>query len=300
MSKPNVQLLFSIHPGTMTHPEEVEQDSDAPNPDAGFKTLGMLTEDELDIGPDGSFTIYVGGPARKDRYLATEPVACSFGCRQMLLDWTTTPLRLSIRRLDQATNEKPDIAGAKKAVLSHLEDFVRFWATFPDVWLGGVKTNEVCPPAPRDGGWGYMAGVNFKLAYDEAAIITLHPGRFKYMGFQLTDPWLIGPDNGRRQSSLNLSQSMPNADGSYTYVISSVDPGVANWLDTCGMSEGFGIMRWQGFPDDVEIAELFHDFSIVKLSEIENFPEPARITSAERSQQLEERVASFFSRYSAV
>jgi hypothetical protein len=302
LAYPIIQILFSISAGTMTHPAEVKQvEGAAPNPDAGiFTILGNLSEDELNIAPDGTFKITIGGEPTGDNHLPTEPVPCSFGCRQMLLDWKTTPLRLTIRRLDTVSRNSLEMAALKQAVLADLGDYVRFWAKFGGVWLGGVKTNDVAPPTVREGGWGFIGGVNFKLAPGEAALITIHPGAAKYVALQVTDPWMVGPDNGRRQSCLNLAQSTPDADGRYTYVISPVDPGVANWLDSCGMDEGFGIMRWQGFPGGAsDNSGLFHDFRIAGLSEVAELAGVARITPQLRSKQLAARRDSYFNRFSA-
>ena len=219
----------------------------------------------------------------------------------MLLDWTATPLRLTLKRLDKQDRKELDLAELKQTVLADLANVVRFWARFPDVWLGGVTTNGFAAPAPREGGWGFIGGVNFKLAPGEAAIVTTHPGQAAYMGFQLTDPWMIGPDNARRQSCLNRSQSTPDVDGRYTYVISPVDPGVANWLDTCGMNEGLGLMRWQGFRGGAtDNSGLFHGFRVVKLSEIDTLNGVARITPEERSRRLAARRTSYASRFAAV
>lgn len=302
LSKPVVQLLFSIAGGTMTHPAKVENTSGQPNPDAGIMSvLGMLDENDLNIASDGSFRVIVGGEKIEGNYLPTKPVPCGFGCRQMLMDWTTTPLRLTLKRLDKQDPRQLDLGKLKEVVLADLANVVRFWAGFPDVWLGGVAVNSVAEPAPREGGWGFIGGVHFKLAPGEAAVVTMHPGEAAYMGFQLTDPWMVAPDNGRNQSCLNRSQSVPDADGRYTYVIAPVDPGVANWLDTCGMNEGLGLMRWQGFPGGAkDNSGLFHGFRIVKLSEIDDLEGIVRVTPEERSIQLAARQESYFSRFRAV
>jgi hypothetical protein len=94
---------------------------------------------------------------------------------------------------------------------------------------------------------------------------------------------------------------VPDADGRYTYVISRVDPGVASWLDTCGMNEGLGLMRWQGFPGGAtDNSGLFQDFRIIKMSEIDQLKGVARITPEERSKQLSARQDRYFSRFRAV
>jgi hypothetical protein len=301
-SKPLVQLLFSIAGGTMTHPVKVENTSGQPNPDAGIMSiLGQLDEKDLNIGPDGSFRLIVGGERTAGNWLPTKPAPCAFGCRQIVMDWTTTPLRLTLKRLDRQAPSTLDFAELKATVLADLANVVRFWAGFPDVWLGGVAVNSFAPPAVREGGWGFIGGVHFKLAPGEAAVVKVHPGQAAYMGFQLTDPWMLSPDNGRRQACLNQAQSTPDADGRYTYVISPVDPGVANWLDTCGLNQGLGLMRWQGFPGGAsDNSGLFHGFRIVKLSEIDALEGVARVTPEERSKRLAARRDSYFSRFAAV
>ncbi len=302
LSKPLVQLLFTMVGGTMTHPVKVDKAERETNPDAGImNVLGMLDENDLDIAADGSFRFVVGPQGTDGARLTSLPVPCAFGCRQIVMDWDTPPLHLDIRRLDKQEPRPLDMAELNAAVLADLANVVKFWAGFPDVWLGGPKVNTSAPPSARDGGWGFIGGVHFKLEPGEAAVVTMHPGEAAYMGFQLTDPWMIAPDNGRNFTCLNQMQSVADADGRYTYVISPVDPGVANWLDTCGMNQGLGLMRWQGFPGGaVDNSSLFHGFRIVKLSEVAALEGVARVTPEERSHQLAARRKSFFSRFSAV
>lgn len=302
--RPSAQLLFSVFAGTLLHPVEVKQEPGAAvNPDAGlFKSLGNLSDQELTVDADGSFRILLGGaPDGVSNHLPTEPVPCSFGCRQILLDWTTPPLRLSIRRLDQDHVKPVDLEEVRQTVLSDLAKSVRFWAHYPSVWLGGVETNSYAAPAPREGGWGFIGGVNFKLQTGECAVVTMSPGEAAYMGIQMTDPWMIAPDHGRYQTCLNKGQSVPDADGRYSYVISPVDPGVANWIDSCGMNEGMALLRWQGFPGGAkDSSNLFHDYRILPLSELDTMPHIVRITPEQRAHQIAERSQTFFSRFTAV
>ena len=52
-----------------------------------------------------------------------------------------------------------------------------------------------------------------------------------------------------RRSSLNASQIIPEADGSYRIVIAHRDPGVPNWLDTGGHNQGTIFWRFL-LPDE--------------------------------------------------
>jgi hypothetical protein len=55
-------------------------------------------------------------------------------------------------------------------------------------------------------GLGFHPRVNFKLGVGDGVVLTLHPGKAKYMGFQLTDPWKICPNNARSQACLRCCQ----------------------------------------------------------------------------------------------
>ncbi len=57
------------------------------------------------------------------------------------------------------------------------------------------------------------------------------------------NPWLETIHYGRHQSSLNGHQAVVDPDGVARFVLSSGDPGVANWLDTAGHSNGAMLLR---------------------------------------------------------
>jgi hypothetical protein len=59
----------------------------------------------------------------------------------------------------------------------------------------------------------------------------------------LGNPWLETIHYGRHQSSLNGHQAVVDADGIFRAVICATDPGVANWLDTAGHSNGAMLLR---------------------------------------------------------
>jgi hypothetical protein len=59
----------------------------------------------------------------------------------------------------------------------------------------------------------------------------------------LGNPWLETIHYGRHQSSLNGHQALIDSDGILRVVISSRDPGVANWLDSAGHSNGAMLLR---------------------------------------------------------
>jgi hypothetical protein len=258
--------------------------------------IAMITDKDLAIGPDGAFRITLGGSSGGPNQVALEPGQVTLGFRDTLSDWRQRPNRLALRRLDAAPARTSEPAEPRRRVLAKLEDYIRFWSDFPNVWFGGLEPNGHAGPIPRDGGWGFLAGLRYRLAPDEAILVTTTHGGARYTGFQVVDPWMIAPDARRHLASLNLSQAAAGPDGSFTYVIARTDPGVANWLDTAGLGEGYGILRWQGLPPGATKDGLLRDFRVVRLSELANAPGLVRVTPAERRAQLAARVAGYTSR----
>ena len=86
---------------------------------------------------------------------------------------------------------------------------------------------------------------------------------------------MIAPDARRSQCCLNVSQATPDADGAFTYVIAQTDPGVANWLDTTGLHDGFGIMRWQNIPPEMTSVGLIREYRVINLADEVAPREPA-------------------------
>lgn len=283
------QLVLEIDRGTMAEPAKVVGKD--------VQTMvSLVTDRDLAIAPDGSFRIAIGGRASGPNQMASGDGPCMLGVRDLLADWKQRPSRLTLRRLDPGQAKAPTIAELKQRIYAHLPGYVRFWAGFPDIWMGGLKPNTIAKPMGRYGGWGFVAGLRFQLAPDQAIVVTTNRGGARYTGSQLIDPWMIAPDARKNQVSLNLSQATPNADGSYTYVVASRDPGVANWLDTVGMQDGFGILRWQAVPKDATAEGLIGDFRVVPLPDLAKMLGLPRVSPAVRRARVAARAAAYSAR----
>ena len=70
----------------------------------------------------------------------------------------------------------------------------------------------------------YVMG-RFDLADDEAFVVDVGDGGAEYFTVPLSNIWGTTLELVDRTGSLNKAQSAANDDGSYTYVISPVDPG---------------------------------------------------------------------------
>ncbi len=115
--------------------------------------------------------------------------------------------------------------------------------------------------------------------------------------------WGVTTDSARHQNSLNSRQAVPDADGRFTVVVSNTDPGVVNWVDPGGISEGIVMLRWQlltAHPEvDHEPGVTVRKVGIDELSMILS-PSMQLIASAEqRHEQLGARAAAYARRFTA-
>ena len=97
-----------------------------------------------------------------------------------------------------------------------------------------------------------------------------------------------------KNGSLNNSQAKVNQDETYTFILSVNDPGVFNWLDPSGLSEGILTLRWSGFPNDIVGENLFAKSKVMLISNALNeITDDHRISSEERLNQLQVREESY-------
>jgi hypothetical protein len=133
---------------------------------------------------------------------------------------------------------------------------------------------------------------NFDLAPNQALVITTNLAGATYFGIPVQNIWAVTADYWDHQSSLTNAQALPNPDGTYTFVVSSRDPGVYNWVDTTGLRQGTMVLRWQGVPlGNVPSVSG----QVVDLSKLSSALPAGTVfvTPFERALQLAQREAGF-------
>ena len=101
----------------------------------------------------------------------------------------------------------------------------------------GLASLFATPDNQYVGGW-------YKLAEDEALVMTGRAPKCRYCGVQLWSRWLESLEFLYRPVCLNHSQMKLEADGSFRIMVAHRDPGSPNWLDTSGHREGGVVFRW--------------------------------------------------------
>ncbi|WP_033925905.1 hypothetical protein [Sphingomonas sp. 35-24ZXX] len=128
----------------------------------------------------------------------------------------------------------------------------------------------------------------FQLEPDEALIIeTDLPARRPYWNIQLNDPLFNALEYVYRLSSINGHTAKLSSDGRLRAVIALTDPGVPNWLDPAGYTEGGIYGRW--YDCDTEPVPIIKR---VKLAQLRDHlpPDTPVVTPQGRAEELRLRV----------
>jgi len=142
----------------------------------------------------------------------------------------------------------------------------------------------------------YVMG-RFELAPDEAFVVDVSDGGAEYFTVPLSNIWGTTLDLVDRTGSLNKAQSVANEDGTYSYVISPVDPGVANWIDSDGLREAILTLRMAEFGETGPREDLGARGRVVKLDQLDvEVPHLPRVSAQQRATELAERREAYLRR----
>ena len=128
----------------------------------------------------------------------------------------------------------------------------------------------------------------FQFDEGEALIIeTDLPEHRPYWNIQLNDPYFNALEYVYRLSSLNGHTAKVSSDGRFRAVIALEDPGVPNWLDPAGYTEGGIYGRW--FDCDSSPVPLIKRVPLAELRQHLPADTPV-VTPEERAEELRRRV----------
>jgi hypothetical protein len=271
---------------------------------ADLRTLASLPGHRLKVGRDRRFTVTVGPEPAGDRpnHLQSSPQAAQLFIRDTLGDWAAErPNLLVVRRVEPAepAAERADaeigleVAGALDR---YLQDNLRFIAMATRTPPNQFTQPDFSAENGRLVTQGYSFG-HFRLAEDEALVLTVQPGDAPYVVVPLNSLYGTSGDPAGRLASLNNRQADLSPDGSFTVAISLADPGLYNWLDPEGLQEGLVFVRWAGFTGPPATPPAIAA-RLVRLADLETALPPGmrRVTAAERRDQLAARAAAYAAR----
>jgi hypothetical protein len=217
----------------------------------GIAAIANSLVDDLDVDADGNFEAILSADERDGNWLRLAGDHPTLTVRNFLYDWDTETLAsLRIERIgatvdsdsgpiDLAASVSRQIHAVGDFVYDNLKFFLDFGAMPPaNGFIPPMDMSEMGAAAENRPVIG-----RFELAPDEALILEVEPPVGVYWSLSLGNPWLETIHYGRHQSSLNGHQAVVDADGVFRAVLAAHDPGVANWLDTAGHSNGAMLLR---------------------------------------------------------
>jgi hypothetical protein len=272
--------------------------------DANMGTVAVLDGSTMEVSSDRSFTITVDSDPAGDRpnHVQSTPQAHEFYIRDVLLNWERDdPNHLAVQRLGSEPSTpartRDEQADATAAMMAHFADFTGklshgVYKMAPNhfnlAWSAdkvGAMRNQV-----------YVMG-RFDLNPGECFVVDVGDGGAEYFTVPLSNVWGTTLELVDRTGSLNKAQSVPNSDGTYTYVISPNDPGTANWIDSDGLREGILTLRMAEFGGGGPTDDLGATGRVVALDQLDaEVPHLARFTAAERTAELKQRRAGYLRR----
>lgn len=248
------------------------------------QTLEYLTNLDMQIDAGGHFTILIGPERPQDYsgnfLLSRKLLHCAttkkeaireanwLAVREVFSDWEhEVAIDMDIVRLDSIGASRPhitidDMSKKLRYMADEVPNQIRFWNQVMAIPLEmtsdvngdgrrNLPVNGINPPAPPFTAGGvagarqiYAAGIH-ELQDNEALVIKVtSPIEPFYVGFQINNLWMEGPDQQNYVSSLTGHQLPPGNDGSRYYIIAHKDPGYRGWVATTGLEKGFHAMRF--------------------------------------------------------
>ncbi len=235
------ELLFELKDGYMQLGDE--------------RVFVAKTASDLGIAQGTRFELLLSAErpaAHTGPWLPLHPESRYVAVRQYFVDWEREqPARLEIFRVGGEADAPAKLTAARMAeLLSSAGEWTEASAKVWSEWTLQMRAAHVpgrVHPARHFAGGApdiFYGNDLFRLAPGEALIFETELPDARYWQVQLCDVWFETLDYAGRQTSLNHAQLHIDDDRRARVVVAHEDPGVANWLDSCGQVEGMLQYRW--------------------------------------------------------
>jgi hypothetical protein len=263
-----------------------------------FYGVNTIDEGDFAVGDDGKVDILFSADRPEGHvgnWAQVDPRADTMFVRYRMVDWERErDPQLMVECLDPV-QPKPRLTSDE--IAARLTSMAKFPGRAAKLFLGmqnGIKAQvginhfdpTRLPGLDRQVYWPAV----FQLDQGEALIVeTELPKVRPYWNIQLNDPYFNAVEYVYRQSSLNAAQAHIDSDERFRAVIALEDPGVPNWLDPAGFTEGTIYGRW--YDCDTTPTPTIKR---VKLAELrDHLPSDTPVVNRDaRADQLRRRVAA--------
>jgi hypothetical protein len=222
--------------------------------DGTMASTGELTGEDLVPEDDGTYVITASATEQGRNWLPLAPDSTGLVIRQTYLDRTTEqpgewrieqlggpdePEGLTARFLDKALGRA---ALAVHGTAATFASWTELFMSRPNELVDFGQ--EMFQQGGGDPELFYLHGY-WELEPEQAWVIRTEVPDCPYWNFQLNNWWMESLDH-RRAITVNKHTARLEEDGSLTLVVAARDPGVGNFIDTCGHTSGTALLRWLG------------------------------------------------------
>lgn len=233
---------------------------------AGLKTYPAIDLRAFELDADGRLDLVLSAQrpeGHAGQWCEIAPDVRSLMLRAVSDDWGNhrDPV-LSITRLDRPSRRRRPASEALSGQFAGLTAMVEGTLGFgmrkaaglrAQGMVNAVATVDYSAGGGLPGQW-YHEGV-FELAPGQSLVVEADlRGGVDTLSLALTDALGCTLDWANAQTSLNRKQAHRDADGYLRFVLSSENPGAANWLDTMGHTVGIMQFRWTGCAEAPALA----------------------------------------------
>ncbi len=260
------------------------------------KTVIAFDDRDLEIAEDGSF---------EWRFSSADlgfGKGASLIIREVYGDWNDEERgSLRIQRLDTAGTPRGPLSMERMAkrygvAAKMLIGRIHTWFAFPTWFTYPEPVHTLTVPQVTPGGLAsqYSSLGHYDLTpvdgVEQALVVTVPVcDAAPYQAIQIGSPWYVSTDYEHHQSALTRDQSRIDPDGKMRFVISEQNPGVANWLETCGNVKGVTMLRWQRVERELGQADA-PEIEVVAFDQIAaHLPFDQSVTAQEWSTKIEQR-----------
>ncbi|MGA9490984.1 MAG: hypothetical protein WBV80_12150 [Mycobacterium sp.] len=140
-----------------------------------------------------------------------------------------------------------------------------------------------------------VSGGNFDLSPDQALIVQIPDVPSGYSGIELMNVFGATLPYTLAQTTLNNTTAFADPDGYTYYVVSATNPGVTNWLDSNGVSNGEIFARFENLPDGTDPTGLPVTTEVVPVADVANYlpADTPTVSPAEYAADMSQRVFSY-------
>ncbi len=219
----------------------------------GLASCGVLQGAGLDLEQNGSFEIILSKSQKGKNWLKIEEDTSIVMVRQTFLHrYKEMPAELHIENLNGKKAPDPISPQAMEEGLKNASMFIAGAPLLFARWAKNFQkhTNKLPQFDPNtSNAAGGDADIiyyhsHWKLHKNEALVITVKPPECDTWNFQLNNYWMESLDYQYFNICINKGGAEYLEDRSVKVIVAHEDPGLPNWIETCGHIEGTMCWRW--------------------------------------------------------